>query len=168
MKKIGNAVYMHRLSIEKLGVPMYMVHAFVKKMTEIGFFDWNIIKWDKKNKKVTGINAINWDKDHEPEIVKTVIYDHRMRSVKQLKGRGQIYHHKWMFVDEDYPFFDVDESRARTEWINTVVKKHPNYDSHKIGYKAYWEKLISEVEPFSYIKKDNGDKTETPSVTTPI
>ena len=159
MKTIGNSSYIHRLSVGNLGVPRVYINAFIDALNSIGFRDWEIVKWNKKSKKLTAIKTEEWNEAYEPELLRLALYDCRRKRIRELETKGQIYHHKWMFVDETYPFFDIEESKARTEWINTVVANHPDYDNKKIGNKVYWEKLLNDVEPFEYNKDDTTQDT---------
>jgi hypothetical protein len=45
-----------------------------------------------------------------------------------------IYHHKWLFVADDYDGFDVEESKARSDaWLAL-----PEVDKSRIGRACYW------------------------------
>ena len=62
---------------------------------------------------------------------------------KIIKSKGQIYHHKWMFVSDDYNAFNIEESKAWSEkWTNVL----PNDRAIKsrIGYKKYWQEILKE------------------------
>ena len=49
-----------------------------------------------------------------------------------------IYHHKWLFVAEDYSGFDVSASRVRSQcWVALT-----GIDRSKIGRKSYWEQYV--------------------------
>lgn len=51
-----------------------------------------------------------------------------------------IYHHKWLFVDDNYPGFDVEESKERSAaWMAL-----PDVDKSLIGRASYWN---AEVVP---------------------
>ena len=54
------------------------------------------------------------------------------------KSSPQIYHHKWLFVTDDYPGFDVEESKNRSrKWVSL-----PNIDYSRIGYKKFWGLIL--------------------------
>ena len=45
-----------------------------------------------------------------------------------------IYHHKWLFVADDYDGFDVEESKSRSDaWLAL-----PQVDKSRIGRACYW------------------------------
>jgi len=49
-----------------------------------------------------------------------------------------IYHHKWLFVADDYQGFDVVASKTRSEqWIALG-----DVDRSRIGRKSYWEERV--------------------------
>lgn len=61
-------------------------------------------------------------------------------STKEIR-RGHsdfIWHHKWMWVDDDYTGFDVGESY---EWS----KKWTRFISHPSGSKRIWEQQLSKI-----------------------
>ena len=46
-----------------------------------------------------------------------------------------IYHHKWLFVDDDYPGFDVAQGKLRSAaWLAL-----PDVDKSRIGRRSYWQ-----------------------------
>jgi hypothetical protein len=64
----------------------------------------------------------------------------------------RIYHHKWMFVKDDFPGFDVKESMKWSEtWENSDVVKELLKDKSnnfrvRIGGQKYWqEKVLSKL-----------------------
>lgn len=61
-------------------------------------------------------------------------------STKEIR-RGHsdfIWHHKWMWVDDDYTGFDVGESY---EWS----KQWTQFISHPSGSKKIWESQLSKI-----------------------
>ena len=49
-----------------------------------------------------------------------------------------IYHHKWLFVKDDYDGFDVEESKTRSRaWMALT-----DIDRTRIGKKSYWEGTV--------------------------
>jgi hypothetical protein len=49
-----------------------------------------------------------------------------------------IYHHKWLFVDDDYDGFDVEESKRRSvAWLAL-----PDVDKSRIGRRSYWRQHV--------------------------
>ena len=50
----------------------------------------------------------------------------------------EIYHHKWLFVAEDYKGFDVEASR---QW-SLAWMRFDGIDLARIGRKSYWDKFV--------------------------
>ena len=49
-----------------------------------------------------------------------------------------IYHHKWLFVADDYEGFEIMESKARSErWISLS-----DVDRSRIGRRSFWEQNV--------------------------
>jgi hypothetical protein len=69
-------------------------------------------------------------------------------SSSRMQDNPMIYHHKWMFVKDDYPGFDVKESMEWSEtWKNCeIVKKLVADPSTKfyrrIGRQQYWHDMV--------------------------
>jgi len=69
-------------------------------------------------------------------------------SFREIQTDPPIYHHKWMFVKDDYPGFDVKESMRWSEtWKNSeVVKGLVNDPSTKfyrrMGRQSYWQTMV--------------------------
>ena len=59
-----------------------------------------------------------------------------------------IYHHKWMFVDDDYRGFNVAQAKRWSEtWENSPVVRALNADKAehfrlRIGKKDYWQERV--------------------------
>jgi hypothetical protein len=54
-----------------------------------------------------------------------------------------IYHHKWLFVDDDYDGFNLEVSRRRSETWTQI----PDIDNSRIGRRSYWlERVVPLLE----------------------
>jgi hypothetical protein len=69
--------------------------------------------------------------------------DGTTRHLRQPKD-PYVYHHKWLFVADDYTGFDVRESKARSRaWMQLA-----DVDRSRIGKKSYWrEKVVPRLQP---------------------
>jgi len=57
---------------------------------------------------------------------------------RSLLADPYIYHHKWLFVADNYQGFDVAASKQRSElWM-----KLPDVDRSRIGRKSFWETQV--------------------------
>jgi len=76
-----------------------------------------------------------------------------VRKSKALRSVTEIYHHKWLFVANDYTGFSVGESRNRSiAWMGLE-----NVDKSRIGRKGYW---IEHVAPLLDSRPISADELE--------
>jgi hypothetical protein len=100
-------------------------------------FKYDVVKFALKTGTFSFIISKDFDTNEEPSVNGgiTVKQD---GSSKTFSDHGWIYHHKWMFVGDDYKGFDVDGSKKRSlEWV-----KLPNIDKSRIGQWEYWNKNV--------------------------
>ena len=154
MKKIGGCIYMHismRTNVEeKIKSMIEDAEKVFRKVIGIkDFMEVEIVKIDVKNNKVSFIKSPDWDTAREPLVGDSYMIDLnedaplRKRTVKITKSKGQIYHHKWMFVADDYQGFDIEESKKWSEKWQSVIPAERGIKS-RIGYKKYWDEYLKE------------------------
>ena len=134
-KQVGNTIYLHRSVEDKLP---YEIIDDAKDKLPLNF-DYDIIKYNEKNGNLTFISSPDWDTSNEPIVGDALLIrgDGTTRFMKQ-KSSPQIYHHKWLFVNDNYGGFDVLDSINRSrKWLSI-----PNINFNKIGYKEYWDNNI--------------------------
>ena len=161
MKKIGNTEYRH---IQYL--PSFAKMSKEEMESILDTYDvFKIVKnRDGSVKTISFMACDDFRNSDEPRIVKSVIYDMKedvgLTARKEYAGRGQIYHKKLLFFDNEKDaskYIDVTRAKIRDQWINYYVIVHPNYDPKKIGYEKFWNELICEAEkvvPFSLYYKE--------------
>ena len=121
-KQVGNTIYLHNSVEDRL--PTEIITNAKDKLPND--FNYTIVKYDESN----------WDISDEPIVGDAILIrgDGSERFIKQKKS-PQIYHHKWLFVDDGYSGFNTEESKNRSRsWL-----KVPNIEFNKIGYKNYWD-----------------------------
>lgn len=111
---------------------------------EIGINSY-VLKFDSLTNKISLISTPDWDEENEPTVgdsICTWIDENGEFQAKKMKGKNQIYHNKWQFVQPDYTGFDVEEAKKRTEIWNSI----PDINKHKsrIGYRSYWNQLLND------------------------
>lgn len=145
MKKIGGAIYIHRSNIDILDQEQLdLVWTRLEQLAKSNYpcNSYEIIKI--KGDSVTFIECDGWDELREPVVgnAYNVKADGSIRFTKKKEKNPQIYHHKWMFVAEDYKGFDVEESKAWSKkWLSIVPKGHHT----KYGYRDYWNNLLESL-----------------------
>ncbi len=133
-KEIGGAIYVHRQYEDVFASPVKTAREFLPEG-----FEYQVVKYDSRSGNVSFVESPDFDTADEPivgEIV-TVKPDGVIRRRKQAAD-PEIYHHKWLFVRNDYCGFDVDASRRRSELWTALT----NVDRSRIGRKSYWEQHV--------------------------
>ena len=130
-KEIGGSVYVHRHYEDRLGPTV----AIAKRWLPAGH-TYDVVKYNRRTETVSFIRCPGFDVQSEPSIGSVVT----VRSNGTLQRRAVlrdplIYHHKWLFVADDYTGFDVAESQARSAaWLAL-----PDVDKSRIGRQSYWQ-----------------------------
>ncbi|HIE97166.1 MAG: hypothetical protein ABGZ23_15345 [Fuerstiella sp.] len=102
-------------------------------------FNYTVVKYQLKTETVSFIVCDDFDSTDEPTVgnVCTVKSDGATTIRRQSKDPW-IYHHKWLFVADDYAGFDVAAAKTRSmQWLSL-----DNIDFRRIGKKSYWEEHI--------------------------
>jgi hypothetical protein len=148
-KIFGNVIYIHKSAINCLPTRERELVEVTSKVTSLNY---DIVKVDLNNSAVSFIVSPDWDSAREPRVGDVC-------RVQLLGGKSsyradfylgretnpQIYHHKWMFVDDDYEGFDVEEAKRWSErWENSGLVLPE--DKSRIGYQDYWEDLIKDLQ----------------------
>ena len=148
MKKIGTAIYTHASNYDNLtGKIKNMVdRATTIMLNEEMMLEWLgsvIYKVDTKNNTVSFIESEDFDTAREPQVGNAYAVNLKTGKIKTIKAKGQIYHHKWMFVADDYAWFDIEESKKWSEKWQSILPKDRKVKS-RIGYKKYWDEYLRE------------------------
>jgi len=147
-KQVGNTIYLHKSVENKL--PSEIL--FTAKNKIPNDFNYDIVKYDESNGNITFINSPDWDISDEPIVGNAILIrgDGSKRFIKQ-KESPQIYHHKWLFVNDSYSGFNTEESKERSRrWL-----KVPNIQFNKIGYKNYWDtNIVPYINENKIMKKE--------------
>lgn len=140
-KKIGSTLYIHKSAV-------HVVSDSMKKIIEKGLkwipsdFAYEIIKVNVSGQEVSFIASNDWNTSSEPIVGNSYKVNLLKGVLSFSKGRErnpQIYHHKWMFVLDDYDGFDVETSKKRSEeWENSGLV----FERKKIGNFDYWNEHV--------------------------
>lgn len=147
MKKIGGAVYLHRSILDHVSMDQeklinHCLNILAKSQYSKVISTFDIVKIEKET--VSFIECEDWDSASEPIVGDAfkVYLDGRVKVTKK-KNNPQIYHHKWMFVADDYDGFDVAAAKKWSEKWEAILPRTREVKS-RIGYKDYWEKILNE------------------------
>ncbi|QDV24639.1 DNA phosphorothioation-associated putative methyltransferase [Aureliella helgolandensis] len=130
-KEIGYAVYIHRQYEDALGATVEWAKRHLPQD-----YDYNVVKLNQRNDSVSFIRCPGFDTEHEPVITAIIVISANGTAQRRtLPSDSYIYHHKWLFVDDDYQGFDVTASKERSQQWSSLE----NVDRSRIGRKSYWE-----------------------------
>ena len=147
-KQVGNTIYLHKSVEDRL--PSNILMGALESLPVD--FNYDIVKYDENNGNVTFVSSPDWDTSEEPIVGDAILIrdDGSTRYMKQ-KESPQIYHHKWLFVNDDYSGFNTEESKERSSnWL-----KLPDIEFNKIGYKKYWDtNVVPYINESKKMKKE--------------
>ena len=137
-KSIGGSLYFHKDYINDIPiVDKKLIQKLIDQLPKD--FKFNIIKYpEKPGENISFINSPDFDTNPEPIITDLYIYKDNKLTYIPERDKKQIYHHKWLFVKDDYNGFDIEESKERSaKWLAL-----PNIDFSRIGYQDYWKQNV--------------------------
>ena len=146
-KEIGYAVYVHRDYEERLGPTVQWAKRHLPEQ-----YEYSVVKLNQRNDSVSFIQCPGFDTEHEPAITAIIVVNANGQMQRRtIPADPYIYHHKWLFVADDYRGFDVAKSKARSEqWISLG-----NVDRSRIGHKQFWEQHV--VPKLTVRSNEGGD-----------
>lgn len=134
-KEIGGKIYIHKNYFHKVIDP----DIFLKAVNLLPYgFVFNCIMVDKKKNVLRFDEAPDFDTEREPHLGDFI--EVNLNTLLIRKGHSDfIWHHKWMWVDDDYKGFDVEVSY---QWS----KKWTGYITHPSGSKRVWIQQLNDSE----------------------
>lgn len=154
-KKIDKNIWFHKSYVNDF-LNASEFDKFIKNLPED--FKYQIIRYNEKDNEMLFIKASDFDTSHEPIIedaykVKKENDSYKVSYSKANEKNPLIYHHKWLFVKDDYQGFNVQESKERSfEWKSVLgINKTL---SNKIGRLDFWDEWLNE----NNLEKRTGNK----------
>jgi hypothetical protein len=143
-KAINGDVYVHRqyANIVVPGKEYRKAISLVPKSLR-----FNIVKYNIKSGVISFIHSPDFDTASEPLVKASFVVkpDGSTRMIKSGQNEP-IYHHKWLFVKDDYKGFDVQQSKDRSKsWLKKGIKAK--------GFKNQWGKQMSESRARQFISE---------------
>lgn len=136
-KEIGGQIYFHKNYVDQVCPDLYSV-ALEILQKERPDFEFNCLMYDKKKPETLRFDeAPDFDTAREPMPGKMIAVN---TSTYELTERysNQIWHHKWLWVLDDYEGFDV---QASYEWSKTWLQKI----THPSGYIDKWKSELADA-----------------------
>ena len=136
-KEMGGFVYLHRKYIPM--IPEEYQQQIKNAAANIGDFPFNVVKVGVRKPVVSFFNSPDFDSAPEPTAGQFVNVNLETGRVNQGTSK-YIWHHKWLWVTDDYPGFDVEESFQRSQkWLEI-----PDVDFSRIGQRKFWDETIKD------------------------
>lgn len=119
-KLIGGQLYFHREYAEDILDKNDL--QLLEESTENCPFNYNTLRYDLKTDQLALVESPDFDTAREPVVGRMLIIEPD-GTTKLTKFFNQIYHHKWLWVDNSYTGFDVAESwEWSKEWLSTLTE----------------------------------------------
>ena len=115
-KHIGGRIYFHRAYMDQV-LPERLIDR-MESYAPLVDFHWNCLAWDIAEDSLRFDEAPDFDSAREPHVGR-IMAVHRGGCLLRRSSQA-IWHHKWLWVMDDYPGFDVAESKR---WSATWLAK---------------------------------------------
>lgn len=133
-KEIGGKLYVHKLYVDQVMdlIDFIFVTLFIPRS-----FNYNCVMIDEKNRTIRFDEAPDFDTAREPHVGDFIEVNLCTLDIRHGHSDA-IWHHKWMWVDDDYNGFDVEESY---QWS----KKWTSYIRKASGSERIWLQQLKEA-----------------------
>lgn len=142
-KKMGDQLYAHMDYAELIVPPEVMRHAY--HAVQEYFMEDRIrcFRYNLKTGEIRFDEAEDFDEAREPMAGTTLtVYPPGWRKRPKLGYVTSIWHHKWLWVMNDYDGFDLEESY---EWSRLWTSRMPHKAYSRIGSREIWEEELRKV-----------------------
>lgn len=132
-KFIGGDLYVHKSAMNTL--PTKELEIAESKLPED--FEYEIVKYNASSGSFSFIDSPDWNSAKEPVVGDSYKVSRTGEvTITRQKSDPQIYHHKWIFVRDDYDGFNVNQSIQRSiDWYRDAKE---DINMFRIGTKSYW------------------------------
>lgn len=140
-KFISGSVYIHKdYALDVIPEDVY------KRALDIALYQgrkFNTIKYNLKTKEVRFDDAKDFDSAREPSPGFFLSVKNNIKRPSYiLKFSCNIWHHKWLWVSDDYEGFDVEESYEWSKQWLSLLKESPS------GTPEIWESQLESIGLF--------------------
>ena len=102
-KRVGSKVYIHRDYVDQLPTEAHAVILNAALIADEEIYGYDCIRYDKKTEAVAFQFSPDFDTADEPIVGKSVLVKRSGAiTITPQKKDAQIWHHKWMWVADDY------------------------------------------------------------------
>jgi hypothetical protein len=142
-KKISNQIWIHKNYILDV-IDNSIYKEYLKELPNN--YEFNLLRVDLKINEIAFINSPDFDSSQEPLVGSSIRItkdnnNYKLSKIQNPPNDPLIYHHKWLFVKDDYKNFNIKESKKRSiEWkeklgIDRAV-------SSRIGRLSFWNNWL--------------------------
>lgn len=144
-KRIGGNLWLHKSYADEV-INQDLFRGAESKLPD--WFDYDVIRVSRDQSEICFICSPDFDSSNEPLVsdsFKVKVIEGREAKIlshTKLQKDPLIYHHKWIFVKDDYSGFSVSDSKKRSlEWkIALGVSRSL---SSKIGRMSFWDSWLN-------------------------
>ena len=139
-KMVGSRLYVHQqYSLKAMQrLPEALVEVYWEGASRLCFrgWDYNCLRFDTKANSVMFVRSPDFDTADEPHVGELALVT--VKGIVYGSSRA-IYHHKWLWVQDDYQGFNVAEAIERSRNYCRLLKTPPK------GYDAPWQAQLREI-----------------------
>lgn len=136
-KQMGSKIYFHKSVWNKIVPEDVWNRALeVLEINKLKLIWFQTVCYDFKQPNIVRFDTCPGFNSHEEPMVGRMFFVDINIGIVTDKYNNQIYHHKWLWVTEDYEGFDVQESY---EWSKLWLSKLPEMAS---GRPYLWEEQL--------------------------
>lgn len=140
-KYIDNKLYVHK-DYAYDAIPKETLDNAISILNETNpNFEWNCLRYDTKSGDIAFQEAPDFDTAREPVVCKNITVTSDGRVLGGTKSFPQIWHHKWLWVKDDYKGFDVKDS---WEWSKKWLSELPVPANG--SNEANWKKQLAQYD----------------------
>lgn len=120
-KQMGSQVYLHKDYVSDV-IPKKVWENALKVLSDADSdFEYNCVMYDTKTGDVRFDEAPDFDESREPIVGDTITV--KPDGTVKRGHSNYIWHHKWLWVKNDYQGFDVNQSKAwSNKWLGTLTE----------------------------------------------
>ena len=120
-KQMGSQVYLHKDYVSDV-IPKKVWENALKVLSDADSdFEYNCVMYDTKTGNVRFDEAPDFDESREPIVGDTITV--KPDGTVKRGHSNYIWHHKWLWVKNDYQGFDINQSKAwSNKWLGTLTE----------------------------------------------
>jgi poly(A) polymerase len=150
-KLVGSSLYVHKDYADQV-IPKQILKIALDIMTRARpEFRYNTLMWDVKRKIIRFDEASDFDKSSEPHVGDYVVVSLDGSFPPREGHSDSIWHHKWLWVKDDYRGFDVDKSK---EWSKLWLAK---LEEPAKGTDLTWQSQLRNYGIIKEVQQPQGD-----------